>query len=108
MQTLQNLVEEIMALKAQMRGLQSQLDEKLEHFDRFICTGKVDSYKTEDSAFQLGTIRVKPVETRRWSYSKHTKYQIKKLQEEAQLLGFAELTTTTSFRFTDTTDASKV
>ena len=108
MQTVQDLAEEIMALKAQMRGLQSQPDEKLEHFDRFVCTGKVDSYKTEDSAFQLGSIRVKPVQTRRWSYNKHTKYQIKKLQEEAQLLGFAELTTTTSFRFTDSADASNV
>ena len=108
MQTVQDLAEEIMALKLQMRALQAQLDEKVDHFYRHVSNGSVDDYKTEDSAFQLGTIRVKPVETRRWSYSKHTKHQIKKLQEEAQLLGFAELTTTTSFRFTDTADASKV
>tara|TARA_R100000315_G_C5232930_1_gene143989 strand:- start:2161 stop:2487 length:327 start_codon:yes stop_codon:yes gene_type:complete len=108
MQTAQDLAEEIMALKLQMRALQAQLDEKVNHFYHHVSNGLVDDYKTEDSAFQIGTIRVKPVQTRRWSYNKHTKYQIKKLQEEAQLLGFAKLTTTTSFRFTDTADASEI
>jgi len=108
MQTVQNLTEEIMALKLQMRSLQAQIDEKVDRFYRHVANGLVDDYKTEDSAFQIGSIRVKPVQTQRWSYNKHTKYQIKKLQEEAQLLGFAELTTTTSFRFTDAADASKI
>ncbi len=106
MQSVQDLAKEIMAIKAKMRDLQAQLDMKIDHFNRFVCMGKVEDYKTDDSAFLLGSIRVKSVQTRRWSYNKHTMYQVKKLQEEAQLLGFAELNTTTSFRFTDVSDAS--
>ncbi len=108
MQTVQDLAEEIMALKLQMRALQAQLDEKVDRFDSNVSHGLVDEYKTENSDFQIGSIRVRPVQTRRWSYNKHTKYQIKKIQEEAQLLGFAELTLTTSFRFTDSADANTI
>ena len=108
MQTVQDLAEEIMALKLQMRALQAQLDEKVDRFYRNVSHGLVDEYKTEKDDFQIGSIRVRSVQTRRWSYNKHTKYQIKKIQEEAQLLGFAELTLTTSFRFTDSADANTI
>ena len=104
MKAVASLAQEIMQLRQQAKELQEQIKDKTDQISTLIMLGAIDHLATEDDAFEIGTIRIKPYAIRRWSYDSATKQQIAEIQEQAQLMGTAEQTVSTSYRFSETVD----
>ena len=101
MKAVASLAQEIMQLRQQVKELQEQIKDKTDQISTLIMLGAIDHLATEDNAFEVDRIRIKPYAVRRWSYDTATKQQIAEIQEQAQLMGTAEQTVSTSYRFSE-------
>jgi len=101
MKAVASLAQEIMQLRQQAKELQEQIKDKTDQISTLIMLGAIDHLATEDNAFEVDSIRIKPYAVRRWSYDTATKQQIAEIQEQAQLMGTAEQTVSTSYRFSE-------
>ncbi len=104
MKAVASLAQEILQLKQEAKDLQEQIKDKTDQISTLIMLGAVDHLATEDNAFEIGSIRIKPYAVARWSYDPATKQQIAEIQQQAQLMGSAEKTMSTSYRFSEIVD----
>ena len=102
MKAVASLAQEIMQLRQEAKQLQEQIKDKTDKISTLITLGAIDHLATDNNAFDVGTIRIKPYSVRRWNYDSATKQQIAEIQEQAQLMGTAEQTVSTSYRFSET------
>jgi cell division septum initiation protein DivIVA len=107
MKTIAPLALEIVQLKEKIKQLQEQVKEKTDRVSTLIALGELDGYATEDDAYQVGFIRIKPVQTRRWSYDPTVKQEIAVIQEQAQLSGKAKEVVSVSYRLSENTHELK-